>query len=61
MFFAQRGNDGKVWFFEPGRRTHVPTREDVNALAAAADIPAREAVLSAGFFDDLARGRTKIE
>lgn len=60
MFFAQRGNDETVWFFEPGRMTHVPTRADVNALAKAADIPATEAVLSATFFDRLAKGRTRI-
>ncbi len=57
MFFAKQTGTTEVFLFEGGRYTHVKSRDDLNAIAAAAGIPAKEAVVSAPTWDVLVKGR----
>lgn len=58
MYFASAKANSNVWFFEPGRRTLVPTAQDREQIAKASGIPNVVAEIDDGFFKNLAEGRT---
>lgn len=59
MYFLKETGDPAVWFFEPGRYTHVPSGADGKALAKAARIPYTVVEVSPTFFGRLAHGRER--
>lgn len=61
MFFASAKSSVIVWFFEPGRRTLVPSATEGQALAASAGIPYSVAELSDGFIANLSAGRETFQ
>lgn len=57
LFFAHKRGTFAVYFFEPGKATHVPDKEDLNGLAARLGIDPNPLTLSPKFFDGLMKGR----
>ncbi len=59
VFFAKQTGTTDVFLFEGGRMTHIKTRDDLEAIAVAAGIPAKEAAVSASTWDALTKGRVR--